>query len=101
MQWFIKEPDETLIRTMDYTGRLATGVTLVSSVVEAYNKATGANVSGTLLTSTTGVVNTTNDTVTFITIGGVHNTDYLIELTTLVSSGDVYVDCITLIVRNC
>jgi hypothetical protein len=101
MQWFIKEPNETLIRSMDYTGKLASGVTLVSSILSATNKATGANVSATLLVSTTGIVNVTDETVSFIVVNGTHNTDYEIKITTTVSSGDVYVDCITLIVRNC
>ncbi len=97
-----KHPGEEFTVGFIYTtDKLPTGVTIASSLGSATKLSDLTDVTGTLLTSPTATIDLGGLRASLRVIDGEDGEDYEVKFTHTLTSGDVFVDCLVLQVREC
>lgn len=94
----IKQSAERRTRAVDFSNKLANGVTITGATIAAVNLLTQENVASSILASTTGTVSGGN--VSFIALAGTNNTDYRVTVTATLSNSDILTADVMLRVRD-
>lgn len=97
MLTYVKRPTEQFSLPVDWASKIPSGATLTSGALTAVNRETGADVTASVLTSSTATVAGT--VASAIGRAGASPTDYLITMTVTLSDGSVRVQEILLQVR--
>lgn len=92
-----KQPAERRTKTIDFSAKLPTGVTISSATVAIVDPSTLES-HNSMLASTTGTVS--GDTVSFVVLGGEGDQEYNITVTATLSSGDILTADVLLSVRE-
>ena len=94
---FTKYADETLSFGVDFSGSLPAGARISSGTVAAYDSG-DVDVSGSVLSSTTLVIDGT--TATFATEAGATAATYRVVLTLTLSNAETQIDVASLVVQD-
>jgi hypothetical protein len=95
---FVKHPSEIIVKTVSYSDRLPSGVTVSSATIAAKDLHDASNVSSTVLGSTSG--STTSSATSFTAKAGTDGRDYLITVSSTLSDTEKFVDQILMHVRG-
>ena len=94
----LKQPSEVMTRSIDFSGRLADGVTLSSATATVIDMLDNSDVSASLLASTTGTVSSPNASFTFQ--NGVDGRKYKVSVLGTLDNSDVTEVDLLLTVRD-
>lgn len=98
---FEKQPSEQYPISLKYgNDSKPAGTTVTAVTVSAIDTSNNNNVSGAILVSTSGVVNSTGTKVTVRVKGGVKNRKYKLTFVATLNTGDVLEDELEILIRE-